>query len=554
MRQFSTAGLTFGRDDLLRWIYVGRLIVVSVMFVAVLAQWFDVVPEVTLPATIMFIGAATVTGASFWYTHLRAGDPGSPGSFFLYAHVVLDVLLVTGIVHITGGQDSSFSPLYVLVISEGALLLPLWGGMFMAALASIAYVADVVWFHGAAVTGNVLYQLILFATVALLTGFLGDRLRRAGIALGAVQSELRQLRLDTGDILASISTGVLTVDSAGRLAYLNPAAEGLLGLEARQWVGAPVVQAMDDLAPGLGRVLRRAIDEGTPIARFRTTTRRNGEEIALAVSTTVLEREGGGPPSATALLQDVSEAERIELLNLRAARLEAVAELSASLAHEIKNPLASIRSAVEQIAKPTLGPDDRQSLVRLVLNESARLSRLLSEFLEFSVLTPGQREIVDISGLVRDCATLVSQNPEKSEGVSVALDFPDDEVTVWGDPGLLHRAVFNLVLNAVQFSGPDGEVRVSVRSSAGGGGVEVPDVVRIAVRDSGPGVPPEDVGRIFDPFYTRRAGGSGLGLAIVHRSIEAHSGTVVVENGEDGGAVFVIDLPREQRRRGPRRE
>jgi len=290
-------------------------------------------------------------------------------------------------------------------------------------------------------------------------------------------------------------------------------------------------------------VLRRSIEDGIPITRFRTTLRRNGREVVLGVSTTVLERQDGGLPSATALFQDITELERVEALNRRTERLEAVAELSASLAHEIKNPLASIRSAVEQITKPVIEAEDRLLLERLVVTESDRLSRLLSEFLEFSGLTMGRRETLDFRLLVADSVALVVQHPERPAAVEVEVLLPDEPLRVHGDPDLLHRAVFNLVLNAVQFTAPSGSVAVQVRRHRQVEGIGFRETARLVVRDAGPGIAAEDLPRIFDPFYTRRRGGSGLGLAVVHRSVEAHAGTVMVEQAVGGGAEFTVDLP-----------
>ncbi len=489
----------------------------------------------------MFAVALAFTAGSFWRTHIAKR---SPGESFLYSQVLLDVLLVTSTVHITGGQESSFAPLYILVITEGALLLPLLGGVLMGALASIFYFADITWFHEARFTGAVGLQILLFTIVALVTGFVGDRLRRAGAALGEVASELHQLRLDTGDILKTIGTGVLTVDGGGRLAYLNPAGEGLLGLDARQWMGAPVVAAVEEAAPGMGRMLSRSIEGQFAITRLKTISHRVGRGVVLGVSTAVLERADGGTPSVTAIFQDITDLERVEALNRRTERLEAVAELSASLAHEIKNPLASIRSAVEQLAgADALASDDRALLERLVLTESDRLSRLLSEFLEFSALRRGPAEQVDLATVVRDAVALVRQ---QADGVDVACAGIDEPRVVPGDSDLLHRAVFNLVLNAVQFSGSGGEVGVQLESVAP---AEAPsdlaerDPVRLVVRDSGPGVDPEVMSRIFDPFFTTRPGGTGLGLAVVHRAVSAHEGAVFVDRASSGGAEFSIILP-----------
>lgn len=508
-------------------------------------MWGDARPEQTFVATVMFISALAMTAPSFWHTHVRGTEPGEN---FAYAQVIFDALLVTAIVHITGGGESNFAPLYILVISAGALLLPLPGGVLVGALASILYFADIVWGHAETLSASVTLQIGLFALVALITGWVGDRVRRAGLALGAVESELRQLRLDTGDILANITTGVLTVDGTGRLVYLNPAGERLLGLGAQQWMGAPMLEAVDEVAPGLGAMLRRSIEERVPVNRFKTVTRRNERDVTLGVSTAVLERGSEEPPSVTAIFQDITDQERLELLDRRNERLQAVAELAASLAHEIKNPLASIRSAVEQIAKPSLEQGDRTTLQRLVVGESERLSRLLSEFIEFSALRMGERAEVDLRQLVRDCVSLVRQHPEAEEGVEITEEGLDDSLFMPGDADLLHRAVFNLVLNAVQFAGPDGEVVVSLSDDSEDPyprGTSIPAPVRLTIRDTGPGIAVEDVPRIFDPFYTTRGGGSGLGLAVVHRTVEAHRGAIFVEEAPGGGAQFVIFLPTE---------
>ncbi len=536
------SGQLFGRGDLLRWLYLGRLTVVTGILVGALLKWLDLAAEDTLLVTVMFLVAVAVTSGSFWYTHVRQHQPSEN---FLYGQVILDVLLVTGIVHVTGGPTSNFAPLYILVVSSGAILLPLPGGVLIGALASMVYFADLVWGYQSVFGLGVAMQLALFTVVAIITGLVGDRLRRAGLALGAVESELRQLRLETSDILANLSTGVLTVDGAGRLAYANPAAESLLGLAVSDWMGRPVVDEVNRLAPGMGDLLERSIRERRAVERTALSIPTDGRDRRLGMSTAVLERERDAAPSATALFQDVTDLERLEVLHRRAERLEAVAELSASLAHEIKNPLASIRSAVEQLTRPTLAPDDRKVLERLVVGESDRLSRLLSAFLDYSGLKLVSREPVDLSEVVRDCVALVRQHPE-AESVDLACEGLDGEIRVPGGGDLLHRAALNLILNAVQFAGEGGRVQVSLEDMAdrpNPRGTRIARPVCLRVRDSGPGIAPEDMGRIFDPFFTTRKGGNGLGLAVVYRAVEAHEGAVFVERAPGGGAEFVIYLP-----------
>lgn len=515
---------------------------VTAILVGAVVRWFVARPEDTLVVIVMFLVAYGVTAGSFWFSHILGRRLGEN---FLYAQVILDVLLVTGVVHVTGGPTSTFAPIFILVISAGALLLPLPGGVLIGALASMVYFADLVWGFQGALSREVGLQIGLFTMVALITGFVGDRLRRAGMALGAVELELEQLRLDTGDILGTLSTGVITVDGEGRLAYANPAAETLLGFNASEWMGRQVTDEVDRRAPGLGAVLLSAIHEGRSVDRFRTVLAGGDHEVRLGVSTAVLERGEGVSSSATAIFQDITDLERLETLSRRAERLEAVAALSASLAHEIKNPLASIRSAVEQLTRPSLGEDDRGVLQRLVLSQSDRLSRLLSEFLDYSGLRLGLRTRVDLGAVIRDAAAIVQQHPD-AEGITLTCEGTDGPLRIDGDTDLLHRALFNLLLNGVQFAGPGGSVHVTVEDLTRQPfprGTSIRRPCAVVVRDSGPGVDPSVHDRIFDPFVTTRVGGTGLGLAVVHRAVEAHGGSIFVDRARDGGAEFVIYLP-----------
>lgn len=263
----------------------------------------------------------------------------------------------------------------------------------------------------------------------------------------------------------------------------------------------------------------------------------------------MLERDEDGPPSATAIFQNISDLEQIETLDRRNQRLEAVAELSASLAHEIKNPLASIRSSIEQLSRGELDKADESLLQRLVLSESDRLSRLLTEFLEFSALRVGRVARVDLAEVARNAVRLARAHPDAPSGATVTMEGTDVVCAVAGDGDLLHRAIYNLVLNALQFSGEGGRITVEL----GPAEVIPPEAshirapLRLAVTDSGPGLDPGAIDRIFSPFYTTRRGGNGLGLAVVHRAVEGHGGAVLAENRREGGALFALYLPREGR-------
>jgi two-component system sensor histidine kinase PilS (NtrC family) len=525
---------------LLRWLYLGRLTVAAGVFLAALLVWPDTEPATTRLVTLLFLLALVATLGGAWHTHLRGHQPGRA---FLYGQVAFDTLLVTVVVHVTGGAESDFVPLYILVIAAAALLLPLPGGVLMGGLASALYVGQAVLLTEAAPPASLAVQVVLFAAVALATGYLADRVRRAGAELGEARTELRQLRAETSDILGAMETGVVTVDAVGRLVYLNPAAERLLALPARGWLGRPVLEELERWVPEMAALVRRTAAQCGPIRREEVRLTAGGRERVLGVRTTVIVREDG--PWVTIVFQDITDGKRLEELNRRAERLKAVAELAASLAHEIKNPLASIRSAVEQLVGGDVSSEDQTVLRELVVSESDRLSRLLSDFIEFSRVEVRGYGTVDLGVVAREAIGLVRQHPEAG---TACIEFapPEEPLLIEGDADLLHRTVFNLVLNAVQHSGAQGVVRVEVGRISEPElppGVRVPAPVRLAVRDNGCGIRAEDVPRIFDPFFSTRRGGTGLGLALVHRAVQAHHGAILVDGGPGQGAQFTVYLP-----------
>jgi two-component system sensor histidine kinase PilS (NtrC family) len=240
----------------------------------------------------------------------------------------------------------------------------------------------------------------------------------------------------------------------------------------------------------------------------------------------------------------------IERLHTRAERLEAVAELSASLAHEIKNPLASIRSAAELLAKVPGADDDTRTLTTLVKRESDRLSRLLSEFLDFARTGVTSVRSVDLVEIAHHAAVLVAAHPDRPENVTIRELFPSTALVVVGDDDLLHRAIFNLLLNAVQASPPGGEVRLEAAELAYH---QLPaqaerftrGAMMLQVSDQGKGIADSIKERLFEPFVTTKVGGTGLGLSIVHRAVEAHHGFIVVDSdGGHRGTSFTVILPK----------
>ena len=534
---------------LLRWVFIGRLSVASAIFIAAVLWWTTPFadPAATLIASLTLTGALLITVASVVYSEFYK-QRLAPA--FLYLQAVVDLLLVTAVVHVTStpGAGSQFSALYILVVATGSLLVPIGGGLAIAAIGIVLYFADAVWFLHGNMGPGLWLQLGVFAAVALTVQYLSAQLRHHSEGGDRLAAELEQMRLQASDILRNIRSGVMTVDVEGRLIFANPTAQQLLGVPLLQNFGKPILQMVSGVAPELSEAVRQCAENRVRTTRGEGVVTTPTRRFPIGVTTTYTENEENNRRTATAIFQDLSDQKRIDVLRLRAERLEGIAELSASLAHEIKNPLASIRSSVEQLARMPHATEDEKTLTGLVIRESDRLSRLLSEFLDFARVRVARTEPVDLAAVAQGAAGLAAAHPDRIDTVRVTCVVPEGgPVNVDGDEDLLHRAVFNLALNAVQASPPESEVRIEV---SGGSFDPLPNgvsfdggAVALRVSDSGPGIPTEIRDRLFDPFFTTKANGSGLGLAVVHRAIEAHRGLVFVDSGTRGTR-FTVILPK----------
>jgi len=531
--------------ELLRLQYVGRMCLGVAIYVTAALKVQVAAPLDILVTSFMLVAAAAVTLISYWHTHVRRRVPGYT---FLYLQALFDVLLITAVVHMTGGADSDLASLYVILVAVTALLMPPANAGLVTVFAGLVYFADVFWGHPGTVSAGVWIQLGVFVLVALVIAYVASRVNILGAASAALAAEVRQVQLEADDVLRNIRTGVLTVDADGRLLYANPASEEILGFKAREWLGRSVMPEFARLAPEFWAAVTSTARRGVRLMRVEATVHRADHSFPIGVTTTTLDGPVGARPRVSAIFTDISDSKRLEELHLRAERLEAVAELSSSLAHEIKNPLASIRSSVEQLGKSSRANPDEKFLAGLIVRESDRLSRLLSEFLDFSRVRVTECRPVDLHAVAAAAIRLVRQHPDCAAGVKITLE--GGPTSMEGDEDLLHRVVSNLVLNAVQAAGAKASVKVRTGLAAanelpGAAGIENPVALRVS--DNGPGIPADLQQRLFEPFATGRVGGTGLGLAIVQRAVEAHRGLVLVDT-KPGGTTFTIYFPAARRK------
>lgn len=543
-----------------RWLYLGRFSVATAIYIAAVQAWQTADPEKTLVASLAFACTMIVTVPSAIWTEVQRKPPTIA---FLYGQFSFDMMIVTSVVHVTGGSLSGFTALYILVSAAAALLLPTRGALLLAGLGSMFYVADVIIVERARndmmpLTTQqelgLMLQLLVFVGVAIGTSSIAARLRERGQGTERLAAELASARLRAADILANIRSGIITVDEFGNLQYANPMASELLGLPLDTVIGRNIIADLRRVAPVVGNALDQALRDRVHLSRAEGYLTRDGVAFPTGVTTTSDAGDGEHVPrTATAIFQDISDQKRLEQLNLRAQRLEAVAELSASLAHEIRNPLASIQSAVEQMSRRPAATDDERTLGNLIVRESGRLSRLLTEFLDFARVRVTRMEPLDLGNIARGAVAIARAHPGKADGVRCEVTVPSAPLPFVGDEDLLHRAVFNLVLNAMQASPPNGVVSISARRVQRDqlpSGVSFPEGgFELVVADEGPGIDPNVAERLFEPFSTTKPGGTGLGLAVTHRAIEAHRGFVLVDS-DAKGTRFTVLLPAPTRTTG----
>ena len=529
--------------SLMRWVYVGRVSVASTIFVAASFYFANTPRGVIVTVAVAAVLSLMVTGASIFHTHVRAVVPGPN---FLYAQNLFDLALVTTVVHVTGGVESDFASLYILVIAVSSVTMPITSSLLVTILAALLYVADVVFGYPVQLSMALWLQVAVFVLVALATGYLASRVRIVGEERMVLAREVKRLRLEAPDILREIGSGVVTVDGEGALVFANAAAERMLGFSGGIYVGQPFLDFLNDVGSGIAAAIITTQRERRRLRRSGYIELGDGP-VPIGVTTTLHESGDDAPPSVTAIFADISDQIRVQELNRRQERLEAVAHLSASLAHEIKNPLASIRSSVEQLGHSVHADTDEQSLARLVVHESDRLSRLLTEFLDFSRVQLVESRPVDLMVIARTAVAVVLEHPDCPPDAHVNLTGHCDPIP--GDEDLLHRVVLNLVLNAMQASNGEAEVTVTLREAAAAeipSGVSLGSCALLEVADTGPGIPSELRDSLFDPFVTGREGGTGLGLSVVQRAVEAHGGLVFVDSNP-GRTKFSIFLPKTKR-------
>jgi two-component system sensor histidine kinase PilS (NtrC family) len=467
------------------------------------------------------------------------------------AQFFCDVIAVTWLVGSTDELHTPFVALYVVVISLASIYLGGRGALVTsvgcaACYTSLAIGAALGWLHtrgeiasasaGDLATNVGLYD-IAFLFVGLLAARLVERQARSDVQLSEATHALTNLRALHERIVDSIRSGVVTTDLAGSIYTVNKAAEEITGYEARALRGADVSILFGRIKDQIGSSMRAA-EAGKLNPRFEAEClTADGLRLRLGFSISPLHDDSGATTGLIITFQDLTQVRALEETQRRQDRLAAVGRVAAGIAHEIRNPLAAMRGSIQVLRSEVDGDSAQAELMGIILRESDRLNGIITDFLTYARPRQVSLAETDLREPLHETLTLLRHSPETRADHAFDEDYPGEPVVADADPAGLRQVFWNLARNALQAMPEGGTLRVELRRTEHGR-------VRVTFTDTGQGMSPEQVERLFEPFSSSRTGGTGLGLSIAYQIVRDHGGTISVRSREGHGTTIIIELPR----------
>lgn len=507
----------------------------------------------TFYALIAFTYAITLPYA--WLVR-RLKSPNAL-AWFAWAQVGVDFLLETVLIARTGGIESPFAVLYVITVTVASLVTRRRVGLLTASLCIILFglltniqlygLAEAWgWLPHTRLSGPETLQTfgvysLAFLVVGFLSGKLADQLRLADQSLREKEQGLNRLQAFHENIVHSISSGVFTTDDGGRITSFNPAAQeatgyGLEQVRGRSW------REVFNWHPS--RQSEEQTVDGSAKMRFEVECKRaDGNRLVLGMTVSPL-HEQGKETGLVGVFKDLTQIRDLEEEMRRREWLANLGEMSAGMAHEIRNPLGALAGAMQMLRKDLQGDDTSQRLMEIAIREATRLDTIVTEFLQYARPPALNLAECDLNKVLAETLDLVQHEARTRTHIKIVTALAAGALRAQVDQDQMKQVFWNLATNAFDAMPAGGQLTIATgrrRIDAGG---RKADVVEISFQDTGEGVPKKNLDKIFLPFFTTKKEGSGLGLAAVHRIVDQHGGWIKVESGERRGTRFVVCLPR----------
>lgn len=469
-----------------------------------------------------------------------------------YLLIVWDLGFVTLLLLFTGGIASPYSFLYTLSIISASMLLSRRESLYAAGLCAILYGAIMdlhyfgrliafglppeaaLQFRPGALFFIIFVNIVAFFLAAILTGYLAERLRASEKALRKQTIDFEELERLNATIVSNLNSGLLTVNDEGRIRVFNPYAERLTGYSQAEAYDHPLTEIFPAFTPFLESLFGPFQDE----IEYRN---QEGRTYVFGFKSVPFTDKDGITIGAIVDFQDLTQIKKIKAELERADRLAAIGELSARIAHEIRNPLASISGSVQLIAGgKSIDPQDK-TLLDIVLRETERLNNLIKDFLAYARPTQPVRTSIRLAWLLGEIRVLL-ESDKRFSAIDIHEECPDDLV-IFVDGDQFRQVLWNLFVNAAEAIAGEGVIIFRAVISGGGSVPQTGYPVLLTIVDTGDGMDERELQHLFEPFYSSKPGGSGLGLAMVYRVIEAHGGRIRVSSVKGQGTEFTISLP-----------
>jgi len=526
----------------LRRLIIGRFVTAVLLFILNVVWTKARNPEQSLNKAFLLLIIVGGLTALYFLVHRFS----SRLLFQARLQIAIDVVLVTWLVWYSDVINSPYIALYIVVIAVSSLFLGPRDAVVTSVGCAAAFTTCAlvllqrlpVNFADDSVSQTIqsvgLFD-IAFLVVGLLSARLAERQSRSDVRLHEATQSLANLRALHERIVESIRSGLVTTDLQGHIFSFNAAAEEITGYRARDLKGQNASILLGALDDRIAATVK-AIETGEVSPRFETDTlTAEGLRLRLGFSMSPLSSEAGDVTGMVIAFQDLTQIRALEETSRRQDRLAAIGRMAASIAHEIRNPLAAMRGSIQMLRSEMNSDPSQAELMEIILRESDRLNRIITDFLNYARPRSPVQSRVDVADLLHQTFALLRHSPEINQNQKVVEELPANPLVLDADAGQLKQVFWNLARNALTAMPDGGTLTASVEMNSD-------SRVRIAFSDTGKGMTPEQVEHLFEPFSST-TGGTGLGLSIVYQIVRDHGGTINVRSLENQGTTITVELP-----------
>jgi two-component system sensor histidine kinase PilS (NtrC family) len=485
---------------------------------------------------------------------------------FAFSQIIIDQFFITALIYFTGGKESFFPIAYIFTIIASSTILYKRGALFSASLSSFLYGLLLLlqlyqWINplgqpSAYDASQVFYSLIIymatFYIVAFLSSAISEELKKKKKELIQKQVDYNQLEAFNRNIIQSLDSGLLTIDLNGNINFLNRTAEKILNLGGESLKDTSIYRLFPKISEMLEKVKSKVSESSPDYQRYESLlTGYDGRKLYLGFSISPLTDPEGSLIGHTLIFQDITKFKELEEQMKRVDKMAAVGLLAAGMAHEIRNPLASLSGSVQMLNTELNLDENQQHLMEITLREAERLNTLITDFLLFAQPPQTHKILTPIGSVLEETLDLFIHSPSFHDGIRILRPSGQEKIRASIDPDQMKQVFWNLFINAAQSMSNGGKIEVQLGKGKAPRGTSLflssqlraKEWIKISITDSGNGIALEEKEKIFEPFFTTKENGTGLGLSIVHKIIENHQGSIKVESELGRGSTFTIFLP-----------